>query len=453
MTLHYPELAARVRSQAVLQPELYGDIDFGRLPYRHTADPEETAALPSWVADREQILGNERIVELVATATMLGDVVADPYASLVGRYGVPGLIGMLRQACREGVDSVPDAPDELRAFIASMEATPDWVDMRLVEEGARQARIPSAFVAPFVIRGVFLGTFINSYAALPMALTGALSGTRAAHRVNETSSFFAVTTMPGALERHGPGFEAAAMVRLMHSMVRFNALKRSDKWDAGIYGVPVPQVDQMPAGLINMYMLAAAVLRRGGTEFNADERAVLEFSRYRCFLLGLPKDLLPTDPQEIVDVFHARGALLRDGFDDATCGALVRSTMAAYVRPGHTPYDRAVEFIEKCWSKVGFVRAFCNGNRAAAARMGVRLRLLDVAVVGVTAPFILGRNAAVIAASKLPGLRGVCDAYAIRVLKKRLVTYGTPEFTTDASKYPVGHSSDGSGRPLSSARG
>lgn len=449
MTLHYPELAARARSQSVLQPEMYGGIDVERLPYRHTADPQETSALPSWVADRAEILANERIVELVSTATMLGDVVADPYAALVGQYGVPGLIGMLRQACRAGVDSVPDAPDELRAFIRSMETTPEWVDMRLVEEGARQARVPSAFVAPFVIRGVFLGTFINSYAALPMALTGALSGTRAAHRVNETSSFFAVTTMPGALERYGPGFEAAAMVRLMHSMVRFNALKRSAKWDAEVYGVPVPQVDQMPAGLINMYMLAVAVLGRGGTEFSADERAVLEFSRYRCFLLGLPEELLPTDPQEIVDLFHARGALLRDGFDDATCGELVRSTMAAYVRPGHSWYDRTVEAIEKSWSKVGFVRAFCNGNRAAAARMGVPLRLLDVAVVGATAPFILGRNAAVMAASKVPALRGMADSYAIRVLKKRLVTYGTPEFTTDASKYPVGHHSGASDRSLS----
>ena len=77
MTLYYPELAARVRSQSVLQPELYGEIDFDRSPYRHTTDPDDTAALPSWVADRSRILDNERIVELVATATMLGDVVAD----------------------------------------------------------------------------------------------------------------------------------------------------------------------------------------------------------------------------------------------------------------------------------------------------------------------------------------------------------------------------------------
>src|SRR3569623_2106463 len=134
MALHYPDLAQRVRSQARLQPDLYGAIDFDRTPYRFTAEPGVRSSLPEWVGEREPILADDRVVELMRTATMLGDAVADPYAALVSRYGVPGLIGMLRQGCREGVDSVPDAPHELRAFIAAMEATPSWEDMALVEK-------------------------------------------------------------------------------------------------------------------------------------------------------------------------------------------------------------------------------------------------------------------------------------------------------------------------------
>jgi len=239
----------------------------------------------------------------------------------------------------------------------------------------------------------------------------------------------------------------------MHSMVRFNALKRSDKWDPEIYGMPVPQVDQMPAGLINVYMAALEVLKRGDTQFTDAERAVVEFSRYRCFLLGLPDELLPSEPEEIIEVFNGRGALLRDGFDDATCGELVRSTMAAYVRPGHSLLDRALETVEKSWSRVGFVRAFCNGNREAAERMGVRQTVRDTAIVGVTAPFIIGRNAAVTAASKVPALRGICDKYAIRVLKMRLKAYGTPEFTTDHTKYPTPAGVTSSEPPLAAVHG
>jgi hypothetical protein len=428
MTSYYPQLAERVRSQRDNQPVLYGEIDFDTLPYRHTTDPQVPSALPAWVADRVPILQDERVVELISVATMLGDVVADPYASLVERHGVPRLIGMLRQACREGVDTVADAPEELRAFIAAMEATPDWLDMRLVEQGARRARIPAAFIGPFVTRGAFLATFVNTYAALPMALTGALSGRRAARRVNETAGFFAITTLPGALNRRGPGFEAAAMVRLMHSMVRYNALKRSGKWDARVYGIPVPQVDQMPAGLINMYLLAVAVLRRGRTEFGASERALLEFSRYRCFLLGLPEELLPTSPAEIVYLFHARGAMLRDGFDDAVCGELVRSTMSAYLRPGRSWFDRAADSVERSWSKIAFVAAYCGRNREAAAAMSVTYDAADIARVAVTAPFIAGRFLTGLTASRVPAVAPVCDAYTTRVVRRRLANYGTPGF-------------------------
>jgi hypothetical protein len=433
--LHYPNLAERVQDQRVLQPALYGDVDFTSRPYRLATELADASSLPSRLADRDAILADGRVVELMSTATMLGDVVADPYATLMAEHSFKGLIDILQQACREGIEAVPAPPPELRAFIASMEATPEWLDMDLVREGARQARIPAAFLAPFVTRGAFVATFMNSYAALPMALTGALGGRRAARRVNETSSFFAVTALPGALERHGPGFEAAAMVRLMHSMVRYNALKRSERWDLDVYGIPVPQVDQMPAGLLNLYLLAANLRRKGRTEFTESERASVEFGRYRCFLLGLPEELLPTSAEEILHVMHARAALLRDGFDDATCGELVRATMSAYLRADETPFDRAAESVEKSYSKAFFIRAFAGGERKAAAEMGVNFGLSDVVRIGVTAPFIIGRVAAVSVASRIPGLRSLTDAYAIRVLKGRLATYGKPEFTSDAQTY------------------
>ncbi|HWE33626.1 MAG TPA: hypothetical protein VG410_09085 [Solirubrobacteraceae bacterium] len=435
MPHHYPELAERVRSQRDCQPVLYGDVDFAAQPHRLATAPEDASSLPAWIGDRDAILADDRVVELISTATMLGDVVADPYASLMAEQSLKSLIDMLKQACRDGIDAVPVAPPELRAFIGAMEATPDWLDMELVREGARHSRVPAAFLAPFVTRGAFVATFMNTYAALPMALTGALGGQRAARRVNETSSFFAVTALPGALDRHGPGFEAAAMVRLMHSMVRFNALRRSERWDVGVYGIPVPQVDQMPAGLINVYLLAAQLRRKGRSTFNDRERAIVEFGRYRCYLLGLPEELLPATPDEILHVMHARAALLRDGFDDATCGELVRATMAAYLRADETPFDRAAEAVERSYSKAFFIRAFAGGEREAAREMGVEFGVGDVARIAVTAPFVIGRMVALTAASRIPGLRGITDSYAVRMLKRRLATYGKPEFTTDSAAY------------------
>ncbi|OBJ83767.1 oxygenase MpaB family protein [Mycobacterium asiaticum] len=439
MVTYYPELAQRVASQRQLQPDLYGDIDFDERPYRLTRRPGDKSSLPAWAADRDQILTDDRVLELMETATMLGDVVADPYAALMSRYSVTELIDMLKTACRDGIDAVPDAPEELVAFIDAMEVRPDWINFDLIEEGARQARAAAALLAHFITRGAFIATFTNTYAALPMGLTGALSGRRAARRVNETASFFAVTTLPGALQRYGPGFEAAAMVRLMHSMVRYNALKKSDKWDVDVYGVPVPQVDQMPAGMIGQYMTSQQVLRQGRDKFNEQERALVEFGRYRCFLLGLPEELLPTTPAETVHVMHARAALLRDGFD-SVCRELVDSTMAAYLRPGTSWFDRAAEAVEKSYSKETFVRAFCNGHRATAEAMGVSIGVADRIRIALTGPFIAGRFVAVQRASNIPALRQLVDRYVIRLLKLRLRTYGKPEFTSDSAHYtPIPH--------------
>jgi hypothetical protein len=307
--------------------------------------------------------------------------------------------------------------------------------MDLVREGARHERIPQALLAPYVIRGAFTATFLNTYAALPMALTGALGGRRAARRVNETASFFAVTTMPGALDRHGRGFEAAAMVRLMHSMVRYNALTKSGRWDLDVYGIPIPQVDQMPAGLISVYLLARQVEAGGRSDFNTRERAIVEFARYRCFLLGLPEELLPTTPEEITHVMHARAATLRDDFDDEICGELVRATMSAYLKPTRSLPDRLADAIEKSYSKFFFNRTFLNGNDDAFADLGVTMGLEDHALVALFAPLVFGSFWAANTASRIPIVGALTDRVVIEVLKQRLASYGKPEFTTDASKY------------------
>ena len=375
---------------------------------------------------------------------MLGDVVADPYAALMSTHSVTQLIDMLKTACREGIEAVPDAPPELASFIAAMEATPEWIDFDLVREGARQERIPAALLAPFITRGAFIATFTNTYAALPMALTGALSGKRAARRVNETASFFAVTTLPGALDRYGPGFEAAAMVRLMHSMVRYNALKKSDKWDTAIYGMPVPQVDQMPAGMIGQYLLARKARQQGRTEFTAEERAVIEFARYRCFLLGLPEELLPSEPADIIHVMHARSALLRT---DST-SICQRTRRAARWRPTCAPTPPCSTVAPRRSRRVS--ASSLSSARSAvvtatiAEAMGVSLGSTDLVRVALTAPFIIGRFTAVQQASRMPVLRDITDAYVIGLLKLRLATYGKPEFTSDAAHYtPVSHCTTG----------
>lgn len=430
------QLQAKVASQKTALPALYGDVDFTIKPERFADEPVIEGQAPGKLDHlRPQILADASKVARMRAYTMLGDTVADAYAALMPTYGFRGLIGMLKQACDHGVESVPDAPPELVNFIRAMEATPDWVDMKLVEEGARQSREDAANYSPFVIRGAFIATFMNKYSALPMALTGTLSHDTAARRVKDTASFFMTSTLPGALERYGSGFKSAAMVRMMHSMVRFNALKRSNTWDVSTFGIPIPQVDQMPAGLIGVFLLAFKITGKGRFQYTEVERARVELSRYRCFLLGLPEELAPATPKDMVDMMVLYEQTLRKGFDDATCGELTRATLAAYLPPDEKLGSKIFDRIERRFSKIFFLLSFLDGDKRRAAAMGVKITALDWATFISCGLFIGARKMFYGIAGRIPGLRNATDRMLVRKIERMLESYGHPAHTSDAAQY------------------
>ena len=189
-----------------------------------------------------------------------------------------------------------------------------------------------------------------------MALTGSLASESSVQRVNETGSFFTTAALPGALRRDGVAFKAAAMVRLMHSMVRFNILKRSDKWDIETYGIPIPQVDQMPAGTIPAFLTAFRAVSKGRKTFTKRERGIVELCRYQSYLLGLPADLLPDTPEGIVKITMTYAATLKDGYEDSTCGELTRATMKGYRPKDKKLKSRIYNACEKSFSTVFFAQ-------------------------------------------------------------------------------------------------
>jgi hypothetical protein len=429
-------IAAKVRSQADLLPALYGQIDFDTPPERFADGPEDRTELSEVKGKtRAEYLADTELVARIREYSMLGDITGDAFAALIPQYGFRRLVDMLIEACDKGVEVVEGAPAELVALITEMERIPDWLDMRLVEQGAKAERNSAANISPFAIRGAFIATFLNKYSALPMALTGTLSHATAAKRVKETATFFTTTVLPGALKRFGPGFKAAAMVRLMHSMVRVNVLSRPGMWDSKVYGIPIPQLDQMPAGLIPIYFMSEKVLGQGRTTFTPEERAKVELARYRCYLLGLPEDLLADNPTDIVRIWCTRSATLRYEYDDAICGGLLRATMEAELSKDRSLPGRVFRRLERSFSRVFFVNTFLKGDEAAAAQVGVPLDGRDKALYAATMAAILGQTLGHKIASRLPVLGEVADQMLVSRLRRQLADYGHAEFTTDAAKY------------------
>ena len=426
-----------VLAQKEAIPAIYGDVDFSILPERYVSGVDLGNSLPSrYKPYAQRALSDPERVENIRNYTMMGDGVADAYAALIPEYGFRTLVAMLEDACENGIDAVSNAPKELVTFIHAMEATPDWVDMDLVEKGARQERIPLVTISPFAIRGAFIATFMNKYTALPMTMTGTLSDSKSARRVLETASFFTATAMPGAMARFGRGFQAAAKVRLMHSMVRYNIMQ-SGEWDVATYGIPIPQVDQMPAGLIGIFLLSFKLLGKGRTHFTSAERERVEMARYRCFLLGLPQDLLGETPQEIVDLIMARALSLREEFDDDTCGELVRGTMDAELLDDPSVRGRIHSWMERGFSKYFLIQNFCDGKTARAEKIGIHYRLEDKLATALTILVIIASSGFYTLGMRIPGLRSLLDKNLVNKIASLLDSYGHADFITDASEYKL----------------
>jgi hypothetical protein len=430
----YPDSVLRQRDDL---PGMYGDVDFTVVPERFDHDAaitdERFATMREAVG---RVFDRPALMETIRDSTMTGDRVADAYAALIPEFGFKTLIEMLQTACERGVEHVDNAPPELVELIAAMEATPDWVDMALVEQGARDERVGMATAAPLAIRGAFLATFLNKYAALPMTMTGTLSDEAAAKRVFETASFFTATTLPGALDRSGKGFEAAAKVRLMHSMVRYHILN-SGRWDVATNGIPIPQVDQMPAGLIGVFLMSAQVLRKGRTEFTAQQRASVELSRYRCFLLGLPEDLLGETPQEVVDLLIARHVSLREGFDDETCGVLVRGTMDAELFDTSSIRGRTHAWLESGFSKFVLIKSFLGGDTARAESIGIEFGPKDKVAAAAAVAVVAAKTGFYRVGLRLPVVASHLDQHLNARLAGLLDMYGHADFVTDADQYKL----------------
>ncbi|WP_369027194.1 oxygenase MpaB family protein [Qipengyuania sp. RANM35] len=428
-------LPAEVLAQRDDIPRIYGNVDFAVMPERFSIDLADKVEMPPrFLSRRAELLADEDCLETIRAYTMTGDRTADAYAALMPEFGFRRLVDMLDLACDEGLEAVEDAPAELCAFIGAMEEKPDWLDMEMVEQGARQERNAHVHLTPFVLRGAFIATFMNKYSALPMALTGTLSNNTAARRAYETGSFFTSTLMPGALRRDGAGFKAAAKVRLMHSMVRANIM-RSGNWDVSVFGIPIPQVDQMPAGLIGTYLMAREVLDSGRETFTPEERAKVELARYRCFLLGLPEDLLSDTPRGIEKLWLTRQATLRAEFDPETCGALLRATMAAEMTQGRGPMAGVRRWMEGGFSKLFFIEHFMGGDRALAASVGVTMSAIDKLAALTAVAFVHGRIRWFKLLDAIPATREWADRRLVRKLARLLKTYGHADFITDASKY------------------
>ncbi|WP_409184206.1 oxygenase MpaB family protein [Amycolatopsis sp. VS8301801F10] len=187
-------------------------------------------------------------------------------------------------------------PSELAAFVEHVEATPYWVDHQRLISGAK-AITRAGLLGLFPLGDMSLmGGYLASRATKSLVGTGEIEH-RAPRRLVETAAWWIDVTTPGALEKHGSGYQAALRIRLVHAHVR-RAMNNRPDWDYDRWDRPVNQVQT--AGTLLLFSLVYVVgTQLLGLRYTAREKAdILHLWRYVGWLMGVDDELLPADEDD-----------------------------------------------------------------------------------------------------------------------------------------------------------
>ncbi len=258
-----------------------------------------------------------------------GDPLADAFVADLATLGHGRGMRMLRTACREGLEAVPDAPESLVALIEAVSEVPDWVDLAAIEADSvhlgrytRQAGI--VLGAASLVSG-----YANAAASRPLDLTGRYVES-AGVRTIEVASWLVAANAVGGLDRFGEGFELTVRVRVIHALVR-GSLLDDDRWDTPAWGVPINQA-YLAYTLTEFCLIPLRGMARIGAPYLPHEvDAYYRRWRYLGHLLGIEPDLLPTDradQQALEDIY-----LLTRPPVEPFCRSLVASINSEFLVP------------------------------------------------------------------------------------------------------------------------
>lgn len=203
---------------------------------------------------------------------------------------------MLNLALDDGIDAVPDAPDELVELFKKLDFVPEWVDRDQLKRGSVAIWRAGRFV-PICLAYSSIGYGFSSYGG-----TKALNFTRllieeerAGDRMSETLRWVAAVTTPGGMDRYGTGFKYSVRVRLVHCAVRFGVSK-SPKWRWNEWGLPITNTDLFfTTSKVFCANLVSAIERLGIEYSDREKEDIFALWRYIAYVMGVPDELNHVD--------------------------------------------------------------------------------------------------------------------------------------------------------------
>jgi len=237
---------------------------------------------------------------------------------------------MLDQAIEHGIDTVPEAPESMRALFAEFEQDPPWLDRAAVELGAKVFRRWGTALFKFAT-ATTLDMYTEASIAKPLALSGGYTSGRAQHRQLETIRFWIDVSEPGGLDPRGAGRATSMKVRVMHVFIRRRLLEHPE-WDLAAWGSPISVGDATLTLMGGSVVPGLGLWSIGHQTSRRDIEALLDFWRYVGHLLGVQPDWYPVDIKQSLQLMYA--AFVKRAYSAGDDGAeLIEAYLPAFAPP------------------------------------------------------------------------------------------------------------------------
>ena len=235
--------------------------------------------------------------------TRVGDAAADAVIAEDIQEGNGNANGILtRYLNNDDKDVVKQAPPLLREFIGNLDGQPDWLDRKKFEPGIRLFHRESASLLTGVLAASLIEN-LSTHISKSFFITGRLreNGIR---RLKQNIRHIIEMYMPGGLEVRSDGWKMSVRTRLIHAKARY-LLQQSDEWNEQEWGIPLSSAHMAFA----LSVFSARLLEHAqkyGVQYTEEEReGFVEVWRYSGWLMGIPDEVCPRDPDEALRIRKA----------------------------------------------------------------------------------------------------------------------------------------------------
>jgi hypothetical protein len=336
-------------------------------------------------ARRTGVDGSAADVASVVTGYGLGDPTAD--ALVAAMRGNAALAARFEAALTGGVHSVVDAEPELRAFFATVDEVPAWIDEDRVAIGVRaQRRIDGITGGGAGWAMGFLLAAILPNSAKSMS-TNARAVDNAGRRYAETGRIMLDLVAPDGRGRFGAGTLSSTRLRILHANVRVALLRRGD-WDLEFYGVPISATDTLGASMAQIGVVQTA-MRMGYRFSDAELDGAAQFTALFAYRQGVPAHLIPQTYADQLRWFQVTLRTSRGVADPDAIGRLMPALVAIEVENLPRAAQTLVRHVFNGYGRLIFGPELCDatGIPDTPAR-----RILPLVTGAVIRPFEAARS-------------------------------------------------------------